>query len=84
MAMANVEAVSDKTIIYDDRRWIDIGVYAPLKSKCRNLENTVASLTSENTRLREQLDQWENPRSDSPNAKQRKMARLFSGSTSVV
>ncbi len=76
--MANVEAVSDKTIIYDDRRWIDIGVYAPLKSKCRNLENTVASLTSENTRLREQLDQWENPRSDSPNAKQRKMARLFS------
>ncbi len=30
--MANVEAVSDKTIIYDDLRWIDIGEYAPLKN----------------------------------------------------
>ena len=76
--MANVEAVSDKTIIYDDRRWIDIGEYAPLKNRCRHLEDAVASLTSENTRFRKELDQWENPSSDSPNAKQRKVAALIS------
>ena len=76
--MANVEAISDKTIIYDDRRWIDIGEYAPLKNRCRHLEDAVASLTSENTRLRKELDQWENPSSDSPNAKQRKVAALIS------
>ena len=49
--MSNVEVVSDKTIIFNDRKWIDISEYVPLKRKYRNLDNTVASLFSENTSL---------------------------------